>query len=158
MQRKRFYATQLMKLGFQALLYFCLFAAYFGMLSITNAAILNISRTAAATMATFACSLLMLTAVYGGFEIDHKKKRTVFANLTLATFFTDLITYVILQIMNTNPNNPEANATMILWGEDLALMAGAFILQIGIKAYCRIAAVFCYGKSGQQGILMPLVA
>ena len=144
MQRKRFYATQLMKLGFQALLYIFLFAAYFGMLSITNTALLNISRTAAATMATFACSMMLLTAVYGGFEIDHKKKRTVFANLSLATFFADLITYVILQIMNTNPKNPEANATIILWGEDLALMAGAFVLQIGIIYFLISMGFRCY--------------
>ena len=44
MQRKRFYATQLMKLCFQALLYASLFVSFFGMLSITNEAILNISR------------------------------------------------------------------------------------------------------------------
>lgn len=144
MQRKRFYATQLMKLVFQALLYIFLFATFFGMLSITNAAILNISRTAAATMATFTCSMLLLTTVYGGFEIDHKKKRTVFANLSLAAFFTDLITYVILQIMNTNPNNPEANATIILWGEDLALMAGAFILQVGVIYYLVSMGFRCY--------------
>lgn len=144
MQRKRFYATQLMKLFIQALLYIFLFAVYFGLLSITNIAILNLSRTAAATMATFACSMLLLTTVYGGFEIDHRKKRTVFANLALATFFTDLITYIILQIMNTNPNNPEANATFVLFSEDLALMAGAFILQIGIIYFFTSVGFRCY--------------
>ena len=144
MQRKRFYATQLMKLFIQALLYIFLFAVYFGLLSITNIAILNLSRTAAATMATFACSMLLLTTVYGGFEIDHRKKRTVFANLALATFFTDLITYIILQIMNTNPNNPEANATFVLFSEDLALMAGAFILQIGIIYFFTSIGFRCY--------------
>lgn len=132
MQRKRFYATQLMKLTFQALLYLSLFATYFGMLSITNHAIVNLSRTAGTTMATFACSMLLLTAVYGGYEIDIKKKRSVFASLSLSTFFTDAITYIILQIMNTNPNNPDANPTFVFWGEDLALMLGAFILQLGI--------------------------
>ncbi len=132
MERKHFYATQLMKLSFQALMYLFLFLAYFGMLSITNSAILNLSRTAAATMATFFCSMLLLTAVYGGYDIDIKKKRTVFASISLSTFFTDAITYVILQIMNTNPNNPEANATLTLVSEDLALMAGAFVLQLGI--------------------------
>ncbi len=144
MQRKRFYATQLMKLGMQALLYIALFAAYFGMLSITNIAILNLSRTAAATMATFTCSMLLLTTVYGGYDIENKKKRSVFANLALATFFTDAITYIILQIMNTNPNNPEANATFVLFNEDLALMAGAYILQIGIIYFMVSMGYRCY--------------
>lgn len=136
MQRKQFYATQLMKLSFQALMYLFLFLTYFGMLSITNSAILNLSRTAAATMATFFCSMLLLTAVYGGYDIDIKKKRTVFASVSLSTLFTDVITYIILQIMNTNPNNPEANATLTLFSEDLALMGGAFILQLGIIYLC----------------------
>ena len=59
MQRKRFYATQLMKLCFQALLYASLFASFFGMLSITNEAILNITRTAGTTMATFVLTMLL---------------------------------------------------------------------------------------------------
>ena len=139
MQRKRFYATQLVKLCFQALMYIFLFIAFFGMLSITNTAILNLSRTAGTTMATFACSLVLLTVVYGGYEIDIKKKRSVFAGLSLSTFFADVITYIMLQIMNTNPNNPEANATLTLWSEDLALMLGAFLLQLGIiYFFCSI--------------------
>ena len=130
MQRKRFYATQLMKLCFQALLYASLFASFFGMLSITNEAILNITRTAGTTIATFVLTMLLLTGVYGGYDIGVKKMRSVFASISLATFFTDLITYVMLQIMNTNPNNPEANPSFTFWGEDLALLFGAFILQV----------------------------
>lgn len=144
MQRKRFYATQLMKLGFQALMYILLFLAYFGMLSVTNTAILNLSRTAAATMATFACAMLLLTVVYGGYDIDVRKKRSVFASISLSTLFTDLITYIILQIMNTNPNNPEANATFELVSEDLVLMAGAFLLQLGIIYFCVAVGYRCY--------------
>jgi len=144
MQRTRFYATQLMKLGFQALMYVMLFLAYFGMLSITNTAILNLSRTAATTMATFACAMLLLTVVYGGYDIDIRKKRSVFASISLSTLFTDMITYIILQIMNTNPNNPEANATIQLLGEDLVLMAGAFLLQLGIIYFCVAVGYRCY--------------
>ena len=144
MQRKRFYATQLTKLSFQALLYLLLFAVYFGMLSITNTALLNLSRTAAATMATFFCSMLLLTAVYGGYDIEVKKKRSVFASISLSALFTDLIAYIILQIMNTNPNNPEANATLTLWSEDLALVAGAFLLQVCVIYFCVALGYRCY--------------
>ncbi|MCI5956554.1 MAG: exopolysaccharide biosynthesis polyprenyl glycosylphosphotransferase [Clostridiales bacterium] len=147
MQRKRFYATQLMKLCFQVLLYIFLFVSFFGMLSITNEAILNLSRTAGTTIATFICVMLLLTVVYGGYDIGVKKMRSVFASISLTTFFTDLITYLILQIMNTNPKNPDANAQFVFWGEDLALLFGAFILQlcfiyffvsIGYRYYFRI--------------------
>ena len=143
MQRKRFYATQLMKLCFQALLYASLFASFFGMLSITNEAILNITRTAGTTIATFVLTMLLLTVVYGGYDIGVKKMRSVFASISLATFFTDLITYVMLQIMNTNPNNPEANPSFTFWGEDLALLFGAFFLQV-LLIYLFVALGYRY--------------
>ena len=143
MQRKRFYATQLMKLCFQALLYASLFVSFFGMLSITNEAILNISRTAGTTIATFVLTMLLLSVVYGGYDIGVKKMRSVFASISLATFFTDLITYVMLQIMNTNPNNPEANPSFTFWGEDLALLFGAFILQV-LLIYLFVALGYRY--------------
>lgn len=142
--RKRFYVTQLMKLCLQALLYFSLFSSFFGLLSITNYAILNLSRTAVVTMATFVCSMLLLTTVYGGYDIGEKKKRSVFAALCISTFFTDVITYVMLQIMNTNPNNPEANATFILWSEDLVLLVGAFLLQICFIYFFSAVGYRCY--------------
>lgn len=132
MHNKRFYTTQLMKLSFQALLYLFLFITFFAMLSITNAPILNLSRTAATTMATFAMVMLILTIVYGGYDIGVKKMRSVFASISLTTFFTDIITYVQLQIMNVNPNNPEANDHLVLWGEDFALLLGAMLLQLGM--------------------------
>lgn len=147
MHGKRFYATQIMKLCFQSLLYIFLFLAFFLMLSITNSAILNISRTAATTMATFAFVMLILTIVYGGYDIGTKKMRSVFASLSLTTLFTDVITYVQLQIMNVNPQNPEANTHLVLLGEDLALLFGAILLQlafiyffvaIGYHFYSRI--------------------
>ncbi len=144
MQRKRFYATELMKLAFQAVLYTALFASFFGLLSIDNSALLHLSRTAAATMATFACAMLMLTAVYGGFDIESRRMAPVMANLTLTTMFTDLITYFILQIMNTNPNNPEANATFELFSESLLLAAGAFVVQVGIIFVITVLAFRCY--------------
>ncbi|MEG1775158.1 MAG: exopolysaccharide biosynthesis polyprenyl glycosylphosphotransferase [Clostridia bacterium] len=132
MRNTRFYATQLMKLSLQMLLYIFLFLSFFGMLSITNAAILNVSRTAASTMATFAVVLCILSIVYGGFDIGVKKMRSVFANISLATLFTDVVTYLLLQIMNVNPANPDANDHLILGGEDLMLLIGAMVLQIGL--------------------------
>ncbi|MEG0901343.1 MAG: hypothetical protein RSG96_04435, partial [Clostridia bacterium] len=114
------------------LLYIFLFLSFFGMLSITNAAILNVSRTAASTMATFAVVLCILSIVYGGFDIGVKKMRSVFANISLATLFTDVVTYLLLQIMNVNPANPDANDHLILGGEDLMLLIGAMVLQIGL--------------------------
>lgn len=132
MQKKRFYKTQLMKLLLQLLLYTLLFTAFWATLSITNIGLHTISRTAVTTLLTFAVAMGLLTIVYGGFDIGVKKMRSVFASLSMESFFADILTYVQLQIMNTNPQNPQANAHLVLWGEDLALLAGAFLLQVGI--------------------------
>lgn len=132
MRSKRFYTTQLTKLVFQAFLYLFLFVAFFALLSISNPQLLNLSRTAATTMATFAVCLISLSAVYGGFDVGVRLKRSVFASLCLTLLFTDLITYLMLQIMNVNPNNPEANANLVLLGEDFYLLLCAFVLQVGL--------------------------
>ena len=51
--KKRTFQSQLLTTAFQALLYLCVFAAFFLMQSIGNPQLLNFSRTAGVTMATF---------------------------------------------------------------------------------------------------------
>ena len=132
MWNKRYIKTELMKITLQLFLYLMLFSTFFLAFSITNPALLNVSRTAATTMAAFVFVFSVFTVVYGGFEIGVKKKRTVIAGISLATYFTDITTYVLLQIMNVNPNNPDANASLTLFGEDLlilmAVLAGHYLL------------------------------
>ncbi len=129
MHNKRFLLTQFMKLSFQALMYVLLFVSFFALLSITNPQIINLSRTAGTTMATFSIIVFILRFVYGGYEISDKKPRTVFSSLLLATLMADIVTYFQLQIMNVNPYN---NPTLILLGEDLWLLCGAILLQITV--------------------------
>lgn len=144
MRDHRFYTTQLMKLSFQLLMYVSLFAAFFGMLSINNAPLLNASRTAATTMVTFVVSMFILSIVYGGYELGVKMRRTVFASISLTAFFTDLVTYFFLQIMNVNPNNPEANKSLVLLGDDLYLLVFAFLIQIGVIFFFVALGYSCY--------------
>ncbi len=146
MHSGRFVKTQLMKLAFQFLLYCFLFASFFGILSITNPAILNLSRTAATTMATFVIVMIILSVIYGGFEIGVKKMRSVFAGILLTTLITDIITYVQLQIMNVNPQNPEANTTLVLGGEDFALLLCTILLQIGLIYFFVYVGFYYYFK------------
>ncbi|MCL1855125.1 MAG: sugar transferase [Clostridia bacterium] len=144
MHNKRFFLTQLMLLSFQILLYGALFLCFFASLSRTNPQIVNFSRTAATTMATFPIIMLLLRMVYGGYDVGTKKPRSVFASYFMSTLLADLVTYLQLQIMNVNPAN---NDRLILGGEDLWLLCGAFLLQIaaiylfvsiGNELYCRI--------------------
>ncbi|NLO83987.1 MAG: exopolysaccharide biosynthesis polyprenyl glycosylphosphotransferase [Clostridiales bacterium] len=146
MQNKRFFTTQVMKLSFQILLYVSLFLSLYGMLAITNPQLLNLSRTAVSTAAVFSIIMIVLTIVYGGFDVDKKKKRSVFASIVLTTFLTDLVTYLQLQIMNVNPQNPEANAQLILFGEDFIMLLVAMLLQVSLVYFFVTIAYRTYFK------------
>ncbi|MDD3411090.1 MAG: exopolysaccharide biosynthesis polyprenyl glycosylphosphotransferase [Eubacteriales bacterium] len=124
---KRYLLSQIMKTAFQCLLYVSLFITFFLMLSVTNPQMVNMSRTAATTMAIFAVIMVILTYVYGGYELGVKKARSVFSSIVISTVFTDVITYIQLQIMNVNPAN---NDRLILFGEDFLLLLGALAIQI----------------------------
>ena len=144
MHNKRFFLTQLMLLSFQILLYGTLFVCFFAILARTNPQIINFSRTAATTMATFSIIMLLLRMVYGGYDVGTKKPRSVFSSFFISTLLADMVTYLQLQIMNVNPAN---NDRLILGGEDLGLLCGVILLQIaaiylfvgiGNELYCRI--------------------
>ncbi len=143
MHSNRFMGTQLMKITFQSLLYVFLFLSFFSALSITNPQIINISRTAATTMATFAIIMSILTFVYGGYDIGNKKPRSVFSSILIVTLLADIITYFQLQIMNVNP---EKNATLLLFGEDFALFCGAVFMQIGLIYFFTTLGYYLYFK------------
>jgi hypothetical protein len=126
---RRYLLSQAMKTVFQCLLYVSLFVSFFFPLSVTNPQIINLSRTAATTMATFAIVLLILTFVYGGYELGVKKARSVFASILIAVIITDIATYLQLEIMNVNPAK---NHQLILFGEDFWLFCGAMLIQVGL--------------------------
>ena len=126
---RRYILSQVVKTVFQCLLYVTLFLSFFLLLSITNPQIINLSRTAATTMATFAIVLVILTYVYGGYQLGIKKARSVFSSVLIAVVFADVFTYLQLEIMNVNPAK---NHRLILFGEDFWLFCSALILQVGL--------------------------
>lgn len=130
MQKKRSYYNPLLRLIFQTLLYVSLFFIFFGLLSIGNPQLLKLSRTSVTTMGVYVVCFSVMLAIYGGLEVGRKTRRSVFFSLVLSIFFTDAVTYLFLQVMNVNPNNPEANPTLILFGEDFLYLCIAFVLQV----------------------------
>lgn len=86
-------------------LYVILYLVFFYLFSIENWQLRNVSRTLVITTLTFIGVGLMMTAVYGGFDIGERKSKPIVYSLTLSALFTDIATYVALCIMNTNPNN-----------------------------------------------------
>lgn len=116
------------------LLYVALMGIFFGFMSIHNPQIVAISRTAAVTAVTFVVCGLLLMNIYGRYDIGQRKSKPIIYSLTLSAVFTDIITFLMLLIMNTN----EANNQEYL-GEDLLLLLPVVILQV------LVTVLFTYG-------------
>lgn len=126
MNSNRFLLSQLLKLLFQTLLYGLIFLSFYLMLSLNNPQMLNLSRTAVIIVVTYFVILLILTYVYGGYDLGVRKARSVCASVLVAVYISDVTAYLALQIMNVNPAN---NQTLVLGGEDLLLLLVAMALQ-----------------------------
>ena len=122
----------LMKIG----LYITIMAIFFLLMSIHNPQILVLSRTMAITMFTFVVVILLLTNIYGHFDIGTRKSKPIVYSLALSIIFTDAITFVALCIMNTNEANPRK-----YMAEDTFLL---FVIM-----YFQILAVVIFTYSGQ---------
>ena len=87
------------------LLYFLLFAVFYGMYARSNRQLFNISRTSAVTIATYMVVSYMFANIYGRYDIGKRKSRPIVQSMILASFFTDLLSVLMLSIMNTNAAN-----------------------------------------------------
>ncbi len=108
-------------------MYIAAFLTFFLLFSIDNPEIISLSRTAAVTLSTYVIMLFLLTNIYGGFEIQSKRKREVCVSLILTGVLTDLVTYFELTIMKTNEAN---NATFTI--ENVGILTLTIIIQIFI--------------------------
>lgn len=77
-----------------------------------NSALHVISRTLLVTIFIFTISYILFCNIYGYFSIGVEKSKQVSINSSIALFFTDILAYLALTVMNTNPNNEYANPTI----------------------------------------------
>lgn len=110
---------------FELILYVACLAAFFLLFSIDNPEIIHMSRTAAVTLSTYAIMIVLLTAMYGRYDVGNKKARQVTFSISIATILADIITYFELSIMKTNEAN---NTTFKL--ENIGSLLLTFLLQI----------------------------
>lgn len=89
----------------KSVLYFVLFWSFYGMYARSNWQLLNLSRTSAVTIATYVVVSYMFANIYGRYDIGKRKSRPIVHSLFLASVFTDIITLLMLSIMNTNATN-----------------------------------------------------
>ena len=111
----------------KAATYGLVFLVFFGVMAIHNPQILIPSRTMAVTMLTFATTICIMNAIYGGYAVGKKKNKHVISSLMLSVLMTDLIAYSQLQIMNVNPNK---NAYFVFFSTELVCLGIGFALQV----------------------------
>ena len=109
----------------KACLFLMLFLTFYLMFAIPNPQMLRLSRTTAVTIFMFFIVGWAMLAAYGTYDIGKRKSKPIIYSLGLAIAITDVVTYIQLSIMNTNPAN---NLTFQL--ENLGLLIVVMVLQV----------------------------
>ena len=109
----------------EMIMYAATLATFFLLFAIDNPEIIVMSRTAAVTLSTFAIMLVLLTFIYGKYDVGMRRWGQVALSVSITVIITDLITYLELSIMKTNEAN---NTTFRL--ENFGILFLVFIIQI----------------------------
>lgn len=107
------------------IVFLMIFLTFYLLFSIPNPQMLRVSRTTAVTIFTFFVVAWAMLSAYGTYDIGKRKSKPIIYSLGLATVITDIVTYIQLSIMNTNPAN---NLTFQL--ENIGLLAVVIFLQV----------------------------
>ena len=126
--------------AFKIIMYAAAFATFFLLFAIDNREIIDLSRTAAVTMSTYAIILVLLSGTYGSYAIGMKKDKDILLSLTISGIITDLITYFELTIMKTNEAN---NTTFRI--ENVGILFSVIIIQFFIHLiFIKIGNTFYF--------------
>lgn len=126
-RRIRYHKGDLIVGVLKAMTYLGLFLILYFLMRINNWSLGNLSRTTGTYVITWIVMSLAMSNIYGGYEIGRKKSKPIITNMTLGTFFVDLVTYGQLQIMNVNANNRSSFRFFV--NPDFKYLVLAFLLQ-----------------------------
>lgn len=129
MKHSRLYRTQVLNAVLQLAFYGLSFIIIYLCYAFFNIGLQRLSRTAITTAFTFFICLPLFSHVYGAFKIGPMRKRQLIANSVCTLIFADAFTFIMLQVMNTNPQNTAANAKFVIFDHNLPLTALALALQ-----------------------------
>ncbi len=118
---------------FALIMYASCMAALFLLLGVENWQILGLSRTSIMMAFTFIVMGFLLVRAYGGYNVGVRKSRPIVISLSIAIVMDDILTYLVLVIMNTN----DENGRMIRFSS-----LGFFILSILIQIV--VITIFTY--------------
>src|SRR5574344_831826 len=121
LQRFKHSIITLMKLVMFALCWL----TFFGLFGVRHFYLLNFSRTSGITWITFAVVYVLMSRVYGGYDIGKRKSKPIIFALSLTVFVTDLITHLFLCIMNTTV----VHGGRFVYEQPLLLLA-VFVVQV----------------------------
>ncbi len=107
------------------IMYASCMAALFLLLGIENWQILGLSRTSIMMAFTFVVMGFLLVRAYGGYNVGVRKSRPIVISLSIAIVMDDILTYLVLVIMNTN----DENGRMIRFSS-LGFLVLAILIQI----------------------------
>ncbi|MBE5932918.1 MAG: exopolysaccharide biosynthesis polyprenyl glycosylphosphotransferase [Lachnospiraceae bacterium] len=120
----------LLKLAMHVLLFW----TFYGLYAVKNWQLLNISRTSGVVIATYLIMSYMFSNIYGRYDVGKRKSKPIMHSLILTIAFTDVLSMLMLSVMNTNERN---NKTFEL--EQPALLFLIFFIQF------IIIFIFTYG-------------
>ena len=89
----------------KAILNFVLYGIY----AKSNWQLWNLSRTSGITIAAYVVMHYMFSTIYGHYDIGKRKSKPIVLSLFLNQVFTDVISVIVLSIMNTD-EKPELQA------------------------------------------------
>lgn len=101
---------------------------FFLLFSLKYPSLITLSRSLVITLVTYVISYVLFSKIYGSLLIGEFKSKQVIYSTSLIVFFTDLISYITLMIMQTNPNNVWANQSFTLEKLDTLLLV--FVIQV----------------------------
>lgn len=120
---KKFEAT--MWLIIRVVLYLLIMAIFMLVLAEENPPLARLSRTMGITMTTFVIVGILFLRVYGMYDVGRRKSKPIIYSIALATFFTDIVVYLQLMIMNTI--TPSLSAFRL---SSIGALVLAYILQV----------------------------
>lgn len=115
---------------FKIVLYAGSMAALFLLLGIDNWQVLKISRTSVVMGFTFVIFGILMVRTYGRYDVGVRKSRPIIISLSLAMILDDVITYIVLLIMNTNDANNRTFKVSSLGFLLLAVLAQILIITV----------------------------
>ena len=102
------------------LVMYCAFA-------LVTPALLRPSRTLIVFVGAYFMAFTLFNNIFGTFQFGQIKSKPITYTTSLAVFFTNIVAYLSILVMSTNPNNPAANPKFIF--ENLHVLIITILIQ-----------------------------